>query len=541
MRAVHAVSMRIGFLSACLVGSSLVQGAGFELPQKGTKELAIAYGGSAALLQDASAIANNPAGLMRLQGRNLVGAATFIKSSFDYDHQIHRELIPGVGGQVPGNSQGNISGMSMAPHIYYSRRMSENMAMGFGIYAPFGSQTDYGDEWAGRYHATSTEFRAVNFNPVFAWKESDRLSFGLGAIIQIFNGEFKSKIDVGHVVADQVIKKLESETLAELREGASDYAACPFPGMSANACVSHILSHKFDVDNTMTVSSLAYGFNFGVLWEHDEKTRVGFNYQSRVRHLATGDAKRPETEDPQFKARLQAAIESVGLKVLGVTIPSWFEALFGFGGNIGTLSGDSAVEGAEKAVGPLGAQGGDIELQITMPDVVTISGFHQYDDEWAFTGGITWTKWDYVKELRFSYADSTHRGGENYEGNDNDVRRRDLVVPFAWENTFRLGFGTVYTGFDRFTLYGGMAFDQSPVPDAARRSPRGPDSDRLIMSVGASTKLFNRVGVDVGYSHTHFLSSDINSVENPAGTYHRMDGSYKGSLNVLSVQASYQF
>ncbi|RFA29193.1 hypothetical protein CAI21_10515 [Alkalilimnicola ehrlichii] len=74
-----------------------------------------------------------------------------------------------------------------------------------------------------------------------------------------------------------------------------------------------------------------------------------------------------------------------------------------------------------------------------------------------------------------------------------------------------------------------------------RRSPRGPDSDRVILATGLSWTLMPRFTLDAAYTYTHFRDSDINNRENPAGTYHRLEGEYSGHIHSLGLQANYRF
>ncbi|WP_181919372.1 OmpP1/FadL family transporter [Alkalilimnicola ehrlichii] len=328
-------------------------GAGFELPSKGIKEMGIAYSGSAALLEDASAVAHNPAGLLRLQGRQVSGGLTIIRSGFDYEAEAHREMIESIGGQVPGEGEGSISASSVAPHLYYSHTLSEAAAVGFGIYVPFASTTDYGDEWVGRYHATETEITTINLNPALAVRITDTLGVGIGGVAQYFDGRFQNKIDLGYLVADELIAQLHDAPLVSPNE----------------AAIVDSLAHQFDVDNDMSVDSWAYGFNLGLLWEPSQATRIGFNYQSRVRHVADGQAKRPQTLDEEFRQRLEDAIDDNMPGLASIFDPN------------------AAANGANRAVGPLGAAGGDIRLVTDMPEIVTLSVYQALGQNLALVGG----------------------------------------------------------------------------------------------------------------------------------------------------------
>ncbi|TVP53737.1 MAG: hypothetical protein EA349_13190, partial [Halomonadaceae bacterium] len=335
--------LEVRSLALCLVAvcaSPPLLGAGFEVPQRGVKEMGIAFGGSAALLEDASAVGNNPAGLMRLEGRQVSGGVALIRSQFDYDVEVRRELIEleGDNGTVPGKNDGTIRGLSVAPHVYYSQRLSENSAVGIGVYAPFGSTTDYGDQWAGRYHASETDITAVNINPAFAFNLSDTISVGMGVVIQRFEGQFDSVIDVGYIVADELIKQVDDQVPST---GFCLFGLCldnlidVVLSSPEEQAVVDALAHNHDVDNEIEVDSWGFGFNAGILWEPSHRTRIGLNYQSAVKHRATGKATRPQTEDAAFEADLREAIED---QLTGI---------------IGVVAGDAGEEGAALAIGPL--------------------------------------------------------------------------------------------------------------------------------------------------------------------------------------------
>lgn len=492
---------------ALSVAACGVDAASLELPNRGLKEMSLAYGGSAALLEDASAVANNPAGLLRLEGRQLSGGATLIHSEFRYDVAVQRELITEVGGQVPGEDRGTISGAWIAPYGYYAHRLSEDAAAGFGIYPSFGARGEYPASWAGRYHATETSLTVVNVNPVFAWQATKTLALGFGAIAQYFEGDFRNRADVGYLVADELIRQVEENPLAE-----------PIPEDAVAK-----LAHRFDVDSIMTVDGWAYGFNAGLLWQPNDRLRLGINYQSRTRHVSDGEARRPQTQDPAYRQRLEEAIGDVDVRVAGLLpLP------------IRIVDPQAAEEGAAQAVGPQGAAGGDIELVTYMPDLATASFYYELNERYAITGGLTYANWSLIDEYRFRYTEPGMVDGEH-------VERSDLVQPMAWKDTWRFGLGAIFKPTQRWSLRAGAAFDESPVPDAERRSPRGPDSDRIIGTVGASWQWTRNIGIDLGYEYTHFTSTEVDNAEYPAQSFHRIEGDYEGTAQRLGWQVNYTF
>ena len=88
----------------------------------------------------------------------------------------------GTGSGTPGETR-NEDGFlntSFIPFGYFSMPIDEKLSFGMGIYAPFGSNSEYGDDWAGKYLANKTDLSVINIQPTVAYKFSDDFSIGLG-------------------------------------------------------------------------------------------------------------------------------------------------------------------------------------------------------------------------------------------------------------------------------------------------------------------------------------------------------------------------
>lgn len=133
------------------------------------------------------------------------------------------------------------------------------------------------------------------------------------------------------------------------------------------------------------------------------------------------------------------------------------------------------------------------------------------------------------------------RGGSDLAGTGDDLRRRDLVQPLEFEDSYRFGLGMRYQYNDRLTWRAGASFDQSPLRNSDFRTPRGPDNDRVVAGLGASYQFSENLGIDAGYALIRILESDVTVFENPAGTQHRAIGTTEGTLHNLGLQANYVF
>lgn len=206
------------------------------------------------------------------------------------------------------------------------------------------------------------------------------------------------------------------------------------------------------------------GYNLGVLYELDQATRFGLAYRSDVRHKLEGDV---------------------------------------------TFSGG------------VPAPNGPISAEMTLPETVSLSGFHQINPQWAVMGDVTWTRWSRFKELRI-------------------VRDTGAVVGLTtenWDDTLRYALGADYQATDKLKLRSGIAYDQSPVSDPYRTA-RIPDANRVWLTFGASYKLTQADSLDAGYAHIFVNNASINSGTASTG---KLVGTYSNSVDILSVQYNHRF
>jgi len=206
------------------------------------------------------------------------------------------------------------------------------------------------------------------------------------------------------------------------------------------------------------------GYNLGVLYELNPATRFGLAYRSDVRHKLEDDV---------------------------------------------TFSGG------------VPAPNGPISAEITLPETVSLSGFHQINPQWAVMGDVTWTRWSRFKELRIV---------------------RDTGAPVAlttenWDNTLRYSLGANYQATGKLKLRSGIAYDQSPVSDPYRTA-RIPDANRTWLSMGANYKLSQADSLDAGYAHIFVNNASINMGSAGTGT---LVGTYDNSVDILSVQYNHRF
>lgn len=231
---------RTGRLAACLTLAacgSAAHAAGYALIEQNASGLGNAYAGQAASAQDASTIFFNPAGMTMLPDRQVVLAGHLIKPQAEFSGGV----TPNIGG---GNG-GDAGGLAFVPNAYFAFRLTPDVHLGIGAFAPFGLKTDYDSTWVGRVHAIESELKTINVNPSIAWKLNDALSLGAGVSIQYIEATLTNATGAGLPPVVGAVK-------------GDDYG---------------------------------WGFNLGLLWKASERTRFGLAYRSKIDHTLEGDLK----------------------------------------------------------------------------------------------------------------------------------------------------------------------------------------------------------------------------------------------------------
>lgn len=172
---------------------SLALASSFQLLEQSPAQLGKAFAGTASDITDASTVYFNPAGMSRLEGRQLTlgGNAVFTEADFINDGSSYT-----VGGNtVPVDGSGTTEETGFIPNAYWVMPLSEQFTLGLGAGGPFGLSSDFGTTWPGRYSATFSELEVMNFNATTAWSPNDQIAFGLGVSYQRIDVQLESQFD----------------------------------------------------------------------------------------------------------------------------------------------------------------------------------------------------------------------------------------------------------------------------------------------------------------------------------------------------------
>lgn len=239
---------------ATLVAAAPALADGVEIEPVSPRTLGTSNAGRSAIADDASTVWWNPAGMTRLSGPTFALAAHRISVESLFVDEGTLDL---AGGPVRGRGGRETSLAPVAPTLFATLPVGEDLTAGFGVSAPFGLGTDYGERWVGRYFATETRALFLNFNPSLAWRVDEHWSVGAGLNVQRSDVLFANMIDLGSI-------------------GAA--AGLPLAPQAADGRIE------------LEGGGWAFGYDVGILWQPCEGTRFGTTYRSHVEHRMNADA-----------------------------------------------------------------------------------------------------------------------------------------------------------------------------------------------------------------------------------------------------------
>ena len=237
--------MRFVSLLLCLMAINQSNAAGFGLAEQNASGLGNAYAGAAAVAENASTIYHNPAGMVYLKGKQFSIALHALNPSSQFHNTNSTKAF---GTPALGSEGGDIGGLALIPNLYYAQEINPALFAGVGINTPFGLNTEYDNQWIGRFQALKSELKTININPSIAYRVNDQLAIGAG------------------------ISAMWAE--AELAR-------------AVNTVVGPESSVKIKGDDW------GFGFNLGVMYQHSPDTRIGVAYRSKVRQKLSGTVSSP--------------------------------------------------------------------------------------------------------------------------------------------------------------------------------------------------------------------------------------------------------
>jgi len=168
---------------------------------------------------------------------------------------------------------------------------------------------------------------------------------------------------------------------------------------------------------------------------------------------------------------------------------------------------------------------GDGGARLVTPAVTTLSVKYGFTDTFRVLADYQETGWSSLKDVTIKRDTGTVVGSE----------------PFEWDDTKFISIGAEFDISDAFTLRGGVAQDESPTNDS-HRTPRLPDADRMLYSIGATWNMSESMSIDAAFQRINIDNPTINlPVDAAAGNTSTLVGEFDGHANLFGLSMQYRF
>jgi long-chain fatty acid transport protein len=164
-----------------LLAAGTSQAAGFQVNTQSARSTGM---GNAATgwLDDSSAIYSNAANILGVKQLDVTVGDTGILPRLKFTRE-------------GGEAEGQKTTVSPPPHLFATYRVMDTLAVGLGIYTPFGASSRWVDDFSGRFRARESALAIYNINPTVAYQVHERLRVGVGVDIGRGTLELKRALD----------------------------------------------------------------------------------------------------------------------------------------------------------------------------------------------------------------------------------------------------------------------------------------------------------------------------------------------------------
>jgi long-chain fatty acid transport protein len=209
--------------------------------------------------------------------------------------------------------------------------------------------------------------------------------------------------------------------------------------LTQKAAVRNAFDPGGDGELKIEADDVGYGFNLGVLLEPRKDTRLGITYRSKV--------------DLEFKDA--ASLKNAGPILQGIL-------------NLSGLAGSK------------------VDIDMTIPQAVMVSGYHQLTDRLAVLGNVGWQDWSEFGKQDLTLSSTTSR-----------TFTKDL----GYDDTWHVALGAQYRFAERWLWSVGAAYDTSPVDGDDQRTPDLPLDRQIRVGTGLQYDWNEDVTVGAAYEY----------------------------------------
>ena len=329
--------------TAMLFAAGGASAAAFQLSEVSTSGLGRAYAGEAAIADNASVVATNPALMSLFKTNQFSVGGVYVDSKINMNGDVNvtsplamSQLNPK--GLLASNSASHRSIVpgSLVPNMYFVAPINDKFALGGGMNVNFGLKSEYDNKYNGGVFGGTTDLTALNLNLSGSYRVTEGVSAGLG-----LNAIYaQAKIERRAGIISDAVSRVGTAIDKELINIPNEYA----PTVKV---LRHSITSKDKIlTQLQDKADWAFAWNAGVMYQFNENHRIGLSYHSKV--------------DIDFTDHTATSLQAHRI----------------------------------------GQEGG---LKLNLPDYLEFSGFHQLTEKFAMHYSYKYSHWSRLKNLYASY------------------------------------------------------------------------------------------------------------------------------------------
>jgi len=431
----------------------------------------------------------NPAAMTKIKKPTFAIGVTFVNPELTIDKFNVKETSAFPVQDLNGTKIQDHAELLKVPHFAYVHPLNDKMTLGLAFYVPYGLDITWDNDPTknvAAYNTYHSWYMREVLTPSLAYKVNDKLSIGAGvALGRSQAGSHKRR----HV--PDFMKNPNYMAAAFKAQFAAQYGAAPSDELAAamGSRLASAYSELQDAKYQMKFEDdFNYSFNFGVLYQFNEKFSLGATF------------------------RTMAETEMEGGTKVNPEIDIWT---------------NQRVDG---------------EVKIDTPNQLSVGLEYWATPKWRLNFDMTRTWWSRVKSYTIEFE-------KNFMETENiSAGAPEEHFDRHWKDTWQYRVGTEYKLNKMIDLRAGYYYDPSVVPDNTF-DVLWPDSDKHVLSAGFGMK-FERITWDFAVQYIKIEPVKISEGEshNMDHSYTR-DGVHTGKVSAeasgnlwsYSATLSYEF
>ncbi|EHJ9981865.1 porin [Vibrio parahaemolyticus] len=267
------------------LASSTAYAGGFQINEHSATGLGRAFAGDAVIGDNASVVSRNAAAMTLFKQNALSFGVTYVKPDVTVKNaQYHRANINADvdvsmgGGLIPNLQPPSVSvtpsetvtdiddvdGVgqpAVVPNFYFIHPINDDWYLGLSAYSNFGTDMEFKPNYGAPVFGGVTSVASVNLGVSLAYKVNDRFSIGGGIDVIYGSGELYRDMDVGVCVGGNILGNELEQRCGSVKGNALDVEA----------------------------GGIGLGANIGMMYEFNERHRLGLSYKHSPNIDAKGD------------------------------------------------------------------------------------------------------------------------------------------------------------------------------------------------------------------------------------------------------------